>query len=106
MPTQEELDYRDSKTQRLRDVLKDGKWHTGLELDKRVGWRFGAALERIRKGLDGNPPWNVTTERVTADGSVFRYRYEGLATAPPPKRTSWRERAMRAEKKLRELGAA
>jgi hypothetical protein len=104
-PTQLELAYRNTKAARLRAALEDGVWHYGSELDKKVGWRFGAAVHLVRNGWDGGPAWIVLRERCSEDGSVWRYRFAGLELHPKPKeREGWKARALRAERKLREIG--
>jgi hypothetical protein len=103
------LKHFNTQAERLRAVLADGEWHEGPELDERVGWRFGAAIQRIRNGWDGCPPWYIAKERVTADGRIWRYKFERLALAeeikpkPSTQRVTWKMRALRAEAELERI---
>lgn len=78
-----EAKHRNSRSTRLRAALADGEWHFGNELAGASGWRFGGALERIRKGRDGLPVWEVLSERLEEDGSRWRYRWTGRTLEAP-----------------------
>lgn len=39
--------------ERLIEVLRDGKWHSGDELAIKVSWRFGHTVFEARKRLFG-----------------------------------------------------
>lgn len=65
-----------TKTQLLRRLLADGRWHSSSALVAAgCGYRYGAVIERVRKGRDGQPPLTIETRQV----SVARYEYR----APP-----------------------
>lgn len=81
--TPPEARHRNTQSIRLRRALADQEWHLGNELDVSVGWRFGGALERIRKGLDRLPIWEVLSERLEEDGSRWRYRWTGHVLKQP-----------------------
>jgi len=55
-----------TKLELLLEVLSDGEWRWGNELDVKVGWRFGATIKEAR--YKGYP---IETNRV---GSQCRYR--------------------------------
>lgn len=55
----------------LRALLSDGKWHPMGELREVAGWRYGARLLEIRRGLDGWPPIAVEKRR---EGDLWLYR--------------------------------
>lgn len=62
-----------TKTEILRDVLSDGEWHTSSDLVRRgCGYRYGAIIQRVRRGMDGQPPLNIETKQVSV--SKFKYR--------------------------------
>lgn len=83
--TIDEAAHRNTQATRLRRVLKDQRWHSGGGLNSSIGWRFGAALERIRKGKDGQPVWEVLSERLkkVKSGSRWRYRWTGRVLPKP-----------------------
>lgn len=65
-----------TKSQRLRALLADGRWHSSSALVAAgCGYRYGAVIERARKGRDGLPPLQIETRQV----SVSRWEYR----APP-----------------------
>ena len=102
-PSRLEVAARNHQTARLRVLLSDGEWHLGAELAEAVGWRFGQAVERIRKGLDGNPAWFVVRERLSDNGKVHRYRFAGINPNPPKPGSGWKGRALSAERRVAEL---
>lgn len=62
---------------RFLAVLSDGEWHTGTELHQRTGHRFGDRVLILRKR-----GWDVESERLHGDGSVWRFRLKGRASKP------------------------
>lgn len=98
MTSPAEWAHRDTQASRLRAVLADYRWHTGRELARRVGWRFSAALLIVRRGEDGDAPWEVQAERLTSDGSQWRYRLvQELPAAARRRRTPGTLAALRRE---------
>lgn len=61
-----------TRCERLRELLGDGKWHTMDELREVAGWRYGARLLELRRGIDKGPPLEVET-RMTG-GGLYEYR--------------------------------
>lgn len=104
MSREDEELHRQSRARALRTVMGDGLWHENTELARRVGHRFGDAIFRVRRGTDGGPAWFVAEQQLTGDGRLWRYRFVGVNPEPPKAGDSWRARALRAERKLRELG--
>jgi hypothetical protein len=104
-PTQLELLHRNEQTARLLGLLADGDWHLGAELADAVGWRFGQAVERIRKGMDGRPAWFVLRERLSEDGQVHRYRFAGVNPNPPKPGGSLKGQLLAARRRIAELEA-
>lgn len=82
--------------ERVLELLRDGQWHDGKELRRVGGTRAGARVHELRGQL-----WNI--ECTGAEGH-YRYRLVGRLTEPP-KRRSYKARAIAAEARLRELAA-
>lgn len=57
------------KKRRLLEILWDGEWHSAGELNRLLGWRFGAAFRQLR--VDG---WKWESEQIENAGGVCRYR--------------------------------
>jgi hypothetical protein len=70
-------------TTRLRELLKDGRWHNQWELLQAGGFRYGARLLEIRRGEDGGPMWEVKAERME-DSTAYRYQASGEGVAKWP----------------------
>jgi hypothetical protein len=83
--------------ERVLSLLGDGQWHSTAELVRVGGSRAPARVHELRR--EGYV--------IACDGERGRYRYRltGRA-APPPRALSWKERALRAEAKLSELGVS
>ncbi|MBK9497096.1 MAG: hypothetical protein IPO08_21795 [Xanthomonadales bacterium] len=56
---------------RLRALLADRAWHTMDELREVAGWRYGARLHELRRGLDGGRPVEVDVRHT---GGLVEYR--------------------------------
>jgi hypothetical protein len=96
--------YRLTKAEKLRDVLRDRQWHTGAELAKACGWRFGAAVLVVARGSDGGCPWLIERQRLTQDGSQWRYRYaRQLDPSEVPTEEGWKAKALRLEREMKVL---
>lgn len=92
-----------TKAHEVREVLSDGHWHSNSEL-VRVAQRFGGRIQEIRNGSDGLPAWFI--ERRKLSGGCWEYRFAGLNPNPapcPPPGSTWKGRALRAERRLRAL---
>jgi hypothetical protein len=101
-----ERQHRISRATALRAVLSDGQWHLGTELAVRIGHRFGGALLVVARGEDGCAPWLIQRERLKSSGAVWRYRFlRPLAPDEVAKGETWKGRAQRLEKSVRQLEA-
>jgi DNA-binding PadR family transcriptional regulator len=58
-----------SHVSELMVVLSDGKWHSGLELSRRVSWRFGGYLHILK---EHGVAWEK--QRDTEKANVWYYR--------------------------------
>jgi hypothetical protein len=94
------IEARNTQTEKLRAILEDGEWHYGPELAKTAGWRFGGAVERIRKALDKKPAWFIENEPCDEARVVWRYRFVGVNPDPPRPGSGWKGRALSAEKEI------
>lgn len=61
--------------QRLRALLADGCWHSSSALVRAgCGYRYGAVIQRVRRGMDGEPPMDIETRQVSAARFEYRLR--------------------------------
>lgn len=69
----------------IRSLLADGLEHSGAELERVGGRRYGARVAEIRRGEDGGPPIAVDCE-VRGSESYWRARpYRDDEPRPEPK---------------------
>lgn len=67
-----------TKTAGLRQLLKDGRWHSMAEMLEAGGYRYTQRVKDVREGADGLPPLDIEAE---GKGNVWRYRAR-LQTSP------------------------
>jgi hypothetical protein len=92
----------DDKSHRARvlELLGDGEWHSSRALGHVGGTRYGSRVQELRELgylID-------CRHREEAPAGVYEWRLSGQGE-PPPKRRSWKERALAAEARVLELEA-
>jgi len=80
--------------ERVLALLSDLHWHDTLELQRVGGIRAPARVHELR-----GRGWDI---RCEGHEGRFKYRLFGRL-AEPPKRRSWKQRALDAESRVREL---
>lgn len=69
-----------SKTQALRQLLADGRWHDMRAMQEAGGFRYGGRLLEIRRGEDGLPALEVEA-RGKANAWEYRAKHPTLRVA-------------------------
>jgi hypothetical protein len=78
-----------TRLEQLAEVLRDGEWHTNVELVEKAGHRFGAAILQLKKGEHDGNCWEIERENMGAKGLVryclvgFRSSYRANAPKCP-----------------------
>ncbi len=85
---------RGTKREALRALLADGQWHHMRELRDAGGWRYGARMLELRRGVGGPV---LKTQKRSVGPDEFEYRavfsdQAELALAPKSRRASQKER--------------
>jgi len=89
-----------SHREKVLELLSDGAWHSSRALQRVGGTRAGARVQELRdRGF-------LIECRHQPDGSAgaWEWRLTGQGE-PPPKKLSWKERALAAEARVLELEA-
>lgn len=86
----------------LRALLSDCLWHTQEEMREAGGWRYGARLYEIRRGV-GGPALVVESSTPGEGDNRYLYRAVGETEVEAPSRIDWRKRALEAESQLLQL---
>jgi hypothetical protein len=89
-----------SHREKVLELLRDGDWHSSRALQQVGGSRAGARVQELRdRGFLID-----CRHRPEAPAGVFEWRLSGQGE-PPPRRRTWRERALVAEARVLELEA-
>jgi hypothetical protein len=89
-----------SHREKVLELLRDGAWHSSRALMQVGGTRYGSRVQELRdRGFIID-----CRHREDSPAGVFEWRLSGEGE-PPPKRRTWRERALSAEARVLELEA-
>lgn len=66
-----------NKRDALRALFSDEQWHPMAEVRRFGGWRYGARILEIRRGV-GGPAVDVQVRRVEGTDNAFEYRAQPL----------------------------
>lgn len=87
-----------SHREKVLDLLRGGEWHSSRALMQVGGTRYGSRVQELR-----DAGYLIECEPSEDTPGVYHWRLTGQGE--PPKRRSWKTRALEAEARVLELEA-